>query len=179
MNTININLKGIEELFDEPEFNPFDPVSRSQSGFDELVDKIRERSMKNPLRISLHISTPLNGGVYEMEVKKALMRYCTVKLDESECEIFQLRSQGKRDLIWALTLSFLFFIGAFFTAQLSFLPEFVIFLLSTGFGILAWVVLWPPLDNVLYAWRPYRWNQRIYRYIQSAALVIQSNQADN
>jgi hypothetical protein len=124
------------------------------------------------------LSTGSEDKGIEERVNSALSRFCSVKIHEFEQEIYKLRHQGKQDLIWALTLSFVFFLGAFFVSQLPFLPEFVIFLLSTGFGILAWVVLWPPLDNLLYEWRPYRHSQRVYEYIQTANLDIKSTQLE-
>jgi hypothetical protein len=172
INTISIELKAIEDLFVEPDFNPFDFESRFQSGIDELVDQIRELSLKKPLRIRLNFSKRPDDGAIDENVQSALRRYCSVKIRECEREICDLRSQGKRDLIWALTLSFIFFLGAFFVYQLPFIPEVLIYLLSTGFGLLAWVVLWPPLDNLLYEWKPCRRSQQFYKYIQSAELVI-------
>ena len=170
--SVSIVLETAEELFLEPVYNPFDPESRSQSGIDELVNQVRKLAMKEPLQISLTLSSQPAEVIIEDQVKNALSRYCMVKIRECEQEIRQTQNQGKRDLVWALWLSFLFFLGAFFVYQLQFLPEFIIYLLSTGFGILAWVVLWPPLDAVLYEWRPYRRSQRIYEHIQSAVLVI-------
>ena len=171
-------MKKIEELFQEPDYNPFDSKSRFQSGFDELVDQVRELSMKEPLKIRITLSSlPVESDI-EGLAKNALSRYCTHKINECEREIHELRSQGKRDLQWAVSLSFIFFLGAFFIAQLGFLPEFIIYLLATGFGILAWVVLWSPLDNLLYEWRPYRRSKRIYKYIQSSELGINSASPD-
>jgi len=178
LNKFNIKLKTIEDFFIEPVYDPFDPENRSQSGIDELVDRVHELSIKIPLHINLSLSSPPVDGAIEGITKNALKRYCSMKIRECELEIFKLRSQGKRDLVWALGLSFIFFLGAFFASQLPFLPDFVIFLLSTGFGILAWVVLWPPLDNLLYEWRPCRQSQRIYKYIQSAELVINFTQPE-
>lgn len=176
--TIQIELTSVEELFIEPDYNPLDPESRSQSGIDELVNQARRLSLKEPLKISLTLSSQPADADIEDQVKNALSHYCMVKIRECGQEIRQIQNQGKRDLVWALWLSFLFFLGAFFVYQLPFLPEFIIYLLSTGFGILAWVVLWPPLDALLYEWRPCRRSQRIYEYIQSAKLIINSTRRD-
>ncbi|MFC1996277.1 hypothetical protein ACFLXI_01555 [Chloroflexota bacterium] len=178
LNIINIEVNAIEDLFIEPEFDPFEPESLSQSGIDVLVNQVRKLSMREPLKIRINLLSQPEDKADEWIVKSALDRYCLVKIRECELEIYELRNQGKRDLIWALTLSFLFFLGAFFATQIPFIPEFVIYLISTGFGILAWVVLWPPLDNLLYEWRPFRRSQQIYNYIQTAKLAINSTQQD-
>ena len=170
--TINIRLNSIEVLFEEPDFNPFDPESRDRSGMDELMDQLRESYLKRPLKINLGLPPESEDSVKEKAVKIAIDRYCSVKIRGCEQEIYDVISQGKQDLLSALLFSLLLFLGAFFVTQLSFLPEFIIYLIATGFGIIAWVVLWPPLDNLLYEWKPCRHMQRKYKYIQSAELEI-------
>jgi len=169
---VSIDLVTVEELFVEPNYNPFDPESRSQSGIDELLDQVRKLSIMEPLQICLTLSSrPAEAGL-EDQVNNALNRYCSVKIRACEQEIRQIQNQGKRDLLWALALSLTFLLGAFFASYLSFLPALINYLISTGLGILAWVVLWPPLDGLLYEWRPCRRSQRIYECIQSAAVII-------
>lgn len=169
---VAINLETVDELFLVPNFNPFDPKSRYQSGIDELIALVRKQSFRQPLKIYINIQSRPNDNEFKSEIKNALSRYCSVKISECEQEIQQIKSQGRRDLVWAFTLSFGFLLGAFFTSQLSILPELIIYLISTGLGILAWVVLWPPLDGLLYEWRPCRRSQRIYQRIQAADVEI-------
>ena len=45
LKTINIELKAIEDLFLEPDYNPFDSDSREQCIIDELVDQVHELSL--------------------------------------------------------------------------------------------------------------------------------------
>ncbi len=169
---VSINVETVEELFLGTNFNPIDPKSRYQSGIDELVAQVRQQSFRQPLKIYIHIHSRPKNNEFKSEKKNALSRYCSVKISECDQEIQQIKSQARRDLVWALTLSFGFLLGAFFASQLSFLPELIIYLISTGLGILAWVVLWPPLDGLLYEWRPCRRSKRIYQRIQAAGLEI-------
>jgi hypothetical protein len=150
LNTIRIELNAIEDLFIEPDFNPFDPESRFQSGFDEMAEQVRELSMKVPHKICISLSSTPDEVDHEGLTSSALNRFCTVKIGECEQAIRELRSQGKRDLLSAFSLSFILILGEFLFVQLSFLPEIFTYLLATGFGLIAWVVLWPPLDKLLY-----------------------------
>jgi hypothetical protein len=176
--TIFIELKTVEEFFLEPDYNPFDPESRAQSGIEELVDQVRELPMKEPLKICLTLSAEPEDVDYEEKVQYALSRYCSVKIRECEQDIHELRSQGRHDLVWALTISFVLLLGAYFASQLILLPNLFVYLISTGLGIIAWVVLWPPLDGLLYEWRPCRRSQQIYQRIQSAEMEIKSTLPD-
>jgi len=42
--TIDLALRNIEELFEEPVFDPFDNESRFQSGIDAVVNQVRQIS---------------------------------------------------------------------------------------------------------------------------------------
>ena len=175
LETIRIELNTIKNLFIEPDYNPFDPKSRFQSGFDELAEQVRELPMKVPLKIAITLSSAPEDADIEGLTSNAINRFCTLKIRECEQAIRDLRSQGKRGLLTALLLSLLLIFGEFFAVQMRFLPDFLTYLLATGLGLIAWVVLWPPLNKLLYEWRPCRRSQRIYKYLQAAKLEISTN----
>jgi hypothetical protein len=104
-----------------------------------------------------------------------MSRYCEVQIARSEREIREIRHQGFRDLGWAMVFALIMLLGAFLITQLTFLPEIIIYLLSTGAGIIAWVMLWPPLDSILYEWSPYRQTKRRYRQLKTAKIVINTH----
>jgi hypothetical protein len=56
MNKLNIDLNTIEELFQEPEFNPFDPESRCESGVADLFNQTQELSQKEPVQIVINLA---------------------------------------------------------------------------------------------------------------------------
>ena len=174
MENLNIDLKSIEELFQEPEFNPFDPDSRCESGVADLFNQTQELNQKEPVQIMIN----LENGYVELDLVEktidAMKRYCEVQIAKSEREIREIRHQGFRDLGWAMLFALIMILGSFLIYQLTFLPEILIYLLSTGAGIIAWVMLWPPLDSILYEWSPYRQTKRRYRQLQSAKIVINS-----
>jgi hypothetical protein len=172
MKTIKGNLYVIEELFQEPEFNPYDPDSRCESGIADLFNQTQNLSQKEPLEIEISLAAEHGEEDILIKTKDALRRYCDVKIAQSEREILEIRHQGKRDLGWAVTISVILLLGAFFITQLTFLPEILIYLLSTGAGIIAWVALWLPLDSILYEWSPYRQTKLRYQQLQSAQIKI-------
>ncbi len=110
------------------------------------------------------------------EIKNAIGRYCGVKIAQSEREMQEIRKQGVRDLRWAMLISVTMLLGAFLITTLTFLPEVLIYLLSTGAGIIAWVTLWPPLDSILYEWSPYRQTKRRYQLLKSAQVMIKNRE---
>ena len=168
MNKIKVDLDVIEDLFQEPEFNPFDPDCRCESGVADLFNQTQNLSPKEPVQIEISLATQPEETDIFGKTEAALRRYCEVKIVQSEREIREIRHQGKRDLGWAMTISVILLLAAYLVTQLTFLPEIIIYLLSTGAGIIAWVALWPPLDSILYEWSPYRQTKLRYQQLQFA-----------
>jgi hypothetical protein len=178
MEKLSINLNTIEELFQEPDFNPFDPDSRCESGVADLFNQTQELSQKEAVQIEINLANRSDQADLLAETGAAMKRFCEVQIAKSEREIHEIRRQGYRDLGWAMLFALIMLLGAFLITQLTFLPEIVIYLLSTGAGIIAWVMLWPPLDSILYEWSPYRQSKRRYRQLQSAQIVINKSNAN-
>ena len=172
MEQLNIKLDTIEDLFQEPDFNPFDPGSRCESGVADLFNQTQDLSQKEPVEIMINLAEGSGEGDLLAKTEDAMLRYCEVQIVKSEREIREIRQQGKRDLGWAMLFALIMLLGAFFITQFTFLPDILIYLLSTGAGIIAWVMLWPPLDSILYEWSPYRQTKRRYRQLQSAKILI-------
>jgi hypothetical protein len=172
MEKLKISLNTIEELFQEPDFNPFDPDCRCESGVADLFNQTQELSQKEAVQIVIDLEDGSDEGDLLVKTESAMKRYCEVQIARSDREIREIRHQGYRDLGWAMVFALIMLLGAFLITQLTFLPEIIIYLLSTGAGIISWVMLWPPLDSILYEWSPYRQTKRRYRQLQSAQIVI-------
>ena len=172
MKKISVELNTIDELFLEPDFDPFDPDCRCDSGIADLYNQTQNTPRKEAVQIELILPEEAAQTRTQKEVEDAIKRYCDVKIAHSEREITEIRSQGVRDMGWASVISILLLLGAFLVTQLTFLPEVIIYLLATGAGIIAWVALWPPLDSILYEWSPYRQTKLRYEQLKSGQLFL-------
>ena len=172
MKVISVELNGIDELFQESEFDPFDPTSRCESGIADLYNQTQNLSPKEPLQIMISFPEDAVDSETQRKIKNAIERYCEVKIIQSDREIREIRKQGMRDLRWAMIISVILLLGAYLITELTFLPEILIYMLSTGAGIIAWVTLWPPLDSVFYEWSPYRQIKIRYLLLKSAQVIL-------
>lgn len=172
MKKLSVELNRIEELFQEQEFDAFDPDCRCESGIADLYNQTQSISRKEEVQIELSLPEQASSEKTKKEIEAAIERYCDVKIAHSEREITEIRSQGVRDMGWASVISILLLLGAFLVTQLTFLPEVIIYLLATGAGIIAWVALWPPLDSILYEWSPYRQTKLRYEQLKSGQLFL-------
>ena len=176
MKNISVELNGLEELFQEPDFDPFDPTCRCESGMADLYNQTQDLSSKESLQITISLQEEPAESEVNNRVKKAIEGYCEVKIIQSDREIREIRKQGMRDLRWAMVISVILLLGAYLITELTFLPEILIYLLSTGAGIIAWVTLWPPLDSILYEWSPYRQTKIRYQLLKSAQVILKNKE---
>ena len=132
MQKIKVALNVIEDLFQEPKFNPFDPDSRCESGVADLFNQTQDLSLKEPVQIEISLATQPDIADILDKTENALRRYCEVKIAQSEREIREIRHQGKRDLGWALTISVILLFAAYLVTQLTFLPEIILSLAKVG-----------------------------------------------
>jgi hypothetical protein len=172
MKKISVTLNKLEELFQETEFDPFNPDSRCESGIADLFNQTQKIPRKELLQLAINIQGSNEVNKTKDEIQDAIQRYCEVQISHSEREILEIRQQGIRDIGWASLISILLLLGAYFITLVTSLPEIIIYLLSTGAGIIAWVALWPPLDSIFYEWSPYRQTKLRYEQLKSAQVLI-------
>ena len=172
MKKIAIELSELDELFKDPNFDPFDPHSRCESGISDLFNQTQNFPAKETVQITISLPGNSEDLARQDQIRNAIQRYCAVRISQSEMEIQEIRKQGFRDLRWAVIISVCLLLFAFLITQLTFLPEILHYLLSTSAGIIAWVMLWPPLDSVFYEWSPYRRTKLRYELLKSAQVKL-------
>ena len=93
MEKLSINLNTIEELFQEPDFNPFDPDSRCESGVADLFNQTQELSQKEAVQIEINLADSSHEWDLIAETEAAMKRYCAVQIAKSDREILEIRHQ--------------------------------------------------------------------------------------
>jgi hypothetical protein len=174
---LRLELDSLEQLFQEPSFDPFTPGSRSLSGIDELLYQMRELSGRKQADVR-RLVIALPAGAVEpgqsQEVKQALERYCAEMIEQNERELREVRRGGRRQLPYSLVI---IFIGGALVYLISVISstwssELTTFLMG-ALSILAWVALWQPFQAFIYDWMPYRRDIAILEQLKSAEVVIE------
>lgn len=177
---VQISLEKIEDMFGEPEANPFIPGSRYVSGIDEIVGQMRlkPRELHHPACLVIRLPQTAVSPNTQTIFKEAMERYCSAKILENQQAIKEIRVLSRRQAISALVIVAVLFL-------------FTILLVNTvpglqqvggaiaGFvGIAVWVIFWDPIYNYVYAWRPNKLDLRIFENLQTADLVTESITAE-
>lgn len=133
---IKVRLNGIEELFSEPEADPFDPDSRYWTGLEELLEQMHGLRSKE-LRVVIELPPETLKSDLQKKTEAALRRYCRAKVVELKRLLKDHWHLARHQLFTAVMV----LVGFFLAASLIVVSEMVTGILEAlavfGLGVLA------------------------------------------
>src|SRR5688572_12606506 len=177
---VGVQLKTIEELFDPPEANPFDPDSRYITGIDELAQQLAKQRLGETKPTQVVITLPaqaIEPGLKE-KTQAALARYPDAQIEAADLEIEHLRRRGRFSLISAIVIILVAMAVVWFIGWLSLFGGTLQSFLVGGLSVFSWVAVWDPFNVYLYEWRVPVRTRRIFERLRQAEVVILPNAAD-
>ena len=176
-NDIKVHLQKIEDLFVDPDTNPFENPRLSVSGIQDILNQMRPLPMDEPLSFSIYLPPEgIEPGLSE-RTKEALGRYCEFQARNLDLEVQSTKTSGRRALGLGLLGSlvcivlgvFSYYVyGVYGVSPLGILG----LLFGSLFSLASWVIVWNPLDTLFYGWRPTQREARMYRKIAQSDLRI-------
>jgi len=170
----------IEHLFEAPQLDPFAPELEGydpRPGLECMVRAVQRAKRRATLHVAVGLPADVITPGVEERARAALARECRRRIAIVDDDLNGVRRLGVRTLLWGL-LAVLFInglVGALGTTE----PGSVEDALSTGLQTVAWVVLWVPINLLIYDLWYYRRDRRAYRTLRDLALrVVPQRPAD-
>jgi hypothetical protein len=166
-------MRRIEHLFEAPQLDPFAPELEGydpRPGLECMVRAVQRAKRRATLRVTVGLPADANTPDLEKRARAALSRECRRRIAILDDDLDGVRRLGIRTLLWGL-LAVLFIngsVGALGTTE----PGSVEDALSTGLQTVAWVVLWVPINLLIYDLWYNRRDRRAYRKLQDLALRV-------
>lgn len=171
-----LELNRADELFAEPEADPFDPNTRFQSGIDELIAQLRlhPRELGHTSHIGIRLPASEINADTKASIRAALERYCVANIELNRQIIADLRVSSGWYTISAIlvSLALILFAGAL----VNVMPSQYGGAIAGLVGIAIWVILWDPIYNYFYAWRPNRRDIRVLENLRNCELTLEESQ---
>jgi hypothetical protein len=166
---LRVRLLRIEDLFQAPELDPFRP---EHDGYDE-------RPGMEQMLARLYLARPKATATVTIELpegrelppdaderaRAAVRRYCRRKVAQVDDEIEGARRFGLRALLWGL-LAVLVLNGLAEAIGDDSDP------IAAGLGVASWVILWVPVNLLVYDLFYYRRDRRAYRALVAAPVTV-------
>jgi hypothetical protein len=171
---ITIHLDNIHDLFTTPMGDPFSPKVRFVSGIEFIKSEFKPQLLRRGAKAQTTIFLPKETIKPDLadQTKDALARYCQFKIRQSKNAIAALQSDALKSLFVGILV---LVTGRLLLEETMFLPAFLNALLSYGFDIAFWVLLWRPVDFFLFdlsaSWR----EVKIYRHIMEMEIIVSAN----
>ena len=157
--SVNLRLRTIEDFFRPPEIDPTADWFRKHSlasSVDYVVDKVGDRPGIASVSVTIHLPAETIAEGLEQRVEAGVVKCCDARLHAVEQATAEDRS--RRWLMLAFSV-FAVFVLVWVAQQLSDSGQSLLGVASEGLSIAAWVMLWHPLEKVVFN----RWDHRLDR----------------
>jgi hypothetical protein len=176
---IVIRLDSIDQLFNAPDINPFSEEEVDVLGEPALLRAVRRllaHRIRNweEMRLILELPADQITPGLEQKTEQALRRYSDAKIEDNHLTIRLSRTRSLIGLglvtiiaIVVLGLAYLLFNTVFAGA-----PDSVKTLVAASISVFVWVILWDPMEKLLFDWVQPHMENNILRRISTLDIII-------
>lgn len=176
---IVIRLDTIDQLFNAPDINPFSPEEVDVLGEPALLRAVRRlqaHRIRNSNGVQLILELPPDQITPDLEARtqEALQRYCNAKIEDN---LLQIRLSRVRNLIGLamVTVISVIAIGLAYLLLNSVLEnasDTLKGVVAASVSVFVWVILWDPMESLLFEWVQPSLENRILRKLQGVDIDI-------
>ncbi len=169
---VTITLESAEELFTAPEAEPLAGRFETHSGMDRLLDHLTPAATRAPFTVVVEV--PGADAHLRSRLQPAIAGYVAHRVADLRAAKRRIERRGYTEL--ALGLVFLAACLLLSSAAVAVPagPEWLGFVVAEGLVIVGWIVLWHPVDMLLFERWPLRREIRLLEAIAAADLRVTS-----
>jgi len=163
---VDVKINNIEQLFDNRDPAPFRERDLDPGLAEYLRDAAEDLAVARTYRIVFWLENPCPPG----EIEQACHSHFADVLER----IRRDRRRGRRTGQVALSLAVVLVIGLLSIAQLvaNLVPGALGIGLKEGLVISSWVVMWRPIEVLIYDWIPVRHERRVLSKLLMASIDV-------
>lgn len=164
---LHVRLLRIEDLFRPPELDPFRPEHAGydeRSGVDQMLAALRLARKGAATTVTVELPGEVAPDLPERS-RAALERFCRRKIGLLDDEIDDTRRFGLRALVWGF-VAVVILNGLASTIEDEWDP------IAAGLSVASWVILWVPVNLLVYDLFYHRRDRRAYRALITAPVTL-------
>ena len=169
---ITLHLNTPHELFVVPVEDPFMERISFVPGIEVIKTTIRSQPSRLRTRTTIFLPPESIEPDLIERTRRAVQRYCRFKIQQNKNTMRTLRGQAYRALIAGILFLTIGLFLASLVESMTFIPSLLRTLLSDGFDIAFWVILWRPVDFLLFDLITYKKNEQMYTHLMQMEIVI-------
>lgn len=167
---LRVRLLRVEDLFATPDVDPFLEVHAGydeRPGVEQMLSALRLARKNATATATIELPAAAETTGLEETTRRAMGRYCRRKLALIDEELDGVYRFGVRALLWGL-LAVAVLNGLASTIEDEADP------IAAGLGVASWVILWVPVNLLVYDRWYYKRDERAYRALLEAPIAIRS-----
>jgi hypothetical protein len=163
---VDVQIVSIERLFDRRDPAPFLERALDPGLVDYLLAAVEELAPHDRFRVVFWLDRPCHPG----EIEAAVHAHFAYALDRLERQRRKQRRIGQISLVLGVAV----IVALLSLAQLvvRMFPGSIGAALREGLVISSWVVIWRPVEILIYDWIPVRRERRVMHRLQAAPIVV-------
>jgi len=182
--TIRRPVAAVSDLFNAPDVNPFllrMTDTLGEAGIDRLLQDLQLRPLRKLEDKTLIITLPSDQITADLQPRlaTALQRYCQARIDDNRLQIRLSRQQHAFGLFLVTVISLAAMVLAFVLVTTVFkdASQVVQGLILATTSVFVWVIMWDPLEALLFEWAEPARENRAFEQIMRMQLEIEAEEA--
>jgi hypothetical protein len=180
-NDIVIRLDTIDQLFNAPDINPFSDEEVDVLGEPALLRAVR-RLQAHRIRswegVKLILELPPDQITPDLAARThaALQRYSAAKIEDNRLQIRLSRVRSLIGLAIVTAISIIIIAVAYLLFNTVFVAasDTAKGVVAASISVFVWVILWDPMEKLLFEWVEPRMENNILRKLQDINIVVRS-----
>ena len=178
-----LRVDSVDQIFNAPDANPFAAGEGNilgEAALDRLLLQQQVQPRRDLASIPLVVALPADQITPDLEPRlaAAIQSYCTARIEDNLLQIRHSRLQHGVGM--AIVVLVVLFVAAIvlllLTTVLADLPAVAQGLITGGLCVFTWVILWDPLEALLFDWvEPTREN-RVFAQIQNMRVTVRAQE---
>jgi hypothetical protein len=170
---ITLQILNINELLRSP-ISPYRKRTLRSDAEEFIFEEAEALSRKTAINIKVHLA--LSEIKYKDDIATAIHRHFCYRREQSQKELKRVFQYGWRTLFVALGLLAIIF--SLTEIAIRFMPDNrIVLFIRESFIILGWVVLWRPLELLLYDWYPIKIKINLYYRLEDSKVEVTINKS--
>ncbi|MEQ6899666.1 hypothetical protein [Nocardioides sp. YIM 152588] len=169
---VRLELTSVDDLFAAPSIDPFDPRYGDHSdrpALDFIADEVYSNGSYRAATATFVVPDPERADLDE--IRAAVRRWSSARARSARQDASAMRWRGLRSLVSGLLL---FAVLILASKLLESDTDGVAATLSTGLEVAAWVVLWWPLDTLLWSVWQHRLDRRAFEVVRDMDVRLEA-----
>jgi hypothetical protein len=175
-----VRVGDVRHLFTAPDTDPLSQHEGEVMGEPALLRVVRAlmaaRKMSGARKLVVLLPADKIEPALEERAHAALVRYCTLKIEDNEAQLRLARREAAR-LLARGALILMVCVGlssAFRSESFTLLPPLLSNALGEGFNVIGWVMLWRPVEAFFFNPIPIRTSISVHRFLQSLQIELRA-----